>query len=144
MRVKMKIVIALIFFIFFLTACAPNYVGKSIRNYPVDEVCKIDSIPAKCSVVYPNFNITYDIVKTAKEDEYSINGKATYTGSTTFKNFGSAGFTLFLIRDGEVYKEFFIGGGSGYLENGITFGRKFISYVEPKASILTYNMKVRG
>lgn len=139
----MKIVVTLIFHIFFFTSCAPNFDGRSIRNPPVDEVCKIDSIPAKCSVVYPNFNITYNIVKSAKEDEYLINGKATYTGSITFKNFSSAGFTLFLIRDGKVYKEFFVGGGAGYLENGVIFGRKFISYVEPTASILTYSMKVR-
>lgn len=123
----------------FLAGCA-QYVGRTVnKNAP--GICKQQT--NECSVNFNDFTVIYKIEKSG--GEYNVTGHAiAVAGKTkTWTSYSSAQFTLLLIKDSVVVEEIGIAGGSGSLDNKITFSRKFKSNGFDSSTI-TYYMNVKG
>lgn len=109
-------------------------------------VCSYHYLPAKCSVNFEDFKITYHIEKTSPQNKYRVYGEAiSHAGGTkTFTEYSHAEFRLLLVNNKAVVDEFRIAGGTGSLTDTITFSRTFETDQPFEASIIIYSMNVQG
>lgn len=131
--------VLLIVMLCFMSGCA-QYVGITVNKNGLG-ICKEQT--KECSVNFKDFIVKYKIEKSG--DEYDVTGYAiAVAGKTkTWSSFSGAQFTLLLIKNGVVVEEIGIAGGTGSLEDKITFSRKFKSNGFD-SSTMAYYMNVKG
>lgn len=136
-------------YLFLLSFCVlsfsscSQYVGQPVQmNHP--SVCRCYSLPKTCSMADDNLSIKYEIKKTENENEYFVEGNATYLGSSVWENYGSAHFTLLLVHNGTVIESISLSAGQGDLGQKIHFSRKFSTENKFDATLIGYSMNVRG
>lgn len=132
-------VVLLVLMLCFLNGCA-QYVGRTVNKNGLG-ICKEQT--KECSIDFKDFKVKYKIEKFG--DEYDVTGYAIAVAGKTkaWSSFSGAQFTLLLIKGGVVVEEIGIAGGTGSLEDKITFSRKFTSN-DFDSSTMAYYMNVKG
>ena len=132
--------VSLLFF-----SCASQYLGRSV-NMNHQSVCSFSGFPASCTYNSKHFLIDYTIEKGENPREYRISGTAVNHdgGSKTWTDYNKATFTLLLVHNRKVVQTVSIAGGQGSLDAPITFQREFKAEQSFRATLINYDMNVKG
>jgi len=136
------IFLLLIFAIATFSSCS-SYVGRTVEMSH-SSVCDCRTLPKLCTASDGNFIINYTVSRLNETDTFLVEGSATYQGSATWESFSGAFFTLLLVKDDVIVETVSVAGGQGSLSGTIIFKSKFKTENKFEASLILYNMDVKG